>query len=197
MRPSNEPSVIATGAELVARLNALERELQQRSDPLAGSESVFVGQIHSGEIYNQYPQECWLEGTRRWLPDNTREFVERQFRAILEGLREQTGTEVRCDFRFIRDAYFLDEKSPLVSAFQRAHEATSGRPLQTGPKPFVDDGNCFWGRARIPAITHGPMAGGQHTVHEWVSLDDLERVATVYALTALAYCAGAESPAVA
>ena len=26
----------------------------------AGTESVFIGLIHSGVIYNQYPQECWL-----------------------------------------------------------------------------------------------------------------------------------------
>ena len=39
-----------------------------RFDALAGCETVFVGQVHSGEIFNQYPQECWLEGTRRWLP---------------------------------------------------------------------------------------------------------------------------------
>jgi acetylornithine deacetylase/succinyl-diaminopimelate desuccinylase-like protein len=190
MRPAEEPSVIAAGAELVARLNALEREISHRFDPVAGSESVFVGQMHSGEIYNQYPQECWLEGTRRWLPDNDRASVERKFRAVLDGLRDQTGTDVRCDFRFIRDAFFLDEKSPLVTAFQRAHRAISGQPLEMGPKPFVDDGNCFWGRARIPAITHGPTAGGQHTLHEWVSLDDLERVAAVYTLVALDYCSG-------
>src|SRR5262249_13102314 len=68
MRRAGEPSVIAAGAELVARLGRLGERLALRSDPLAGAESVFVGQIHSGEIYNQYPQECVLEGTRRWLP---------------------------------------------------------------------------------------------------------------------------------
>ena len=63
-----------------------------------------------------------------------------------------------------------------------------GAPLPTGAKPFVDDGNCFWAR-RIPAITHGARSGGQHTVHEWVSIDDLVRLAKVYALTAVTYCA--------
>ena len=46
----------------------------------------------------------------------------------------------------------------------------SGDPLPTGPKPFVDDGNSFWGIRQIPAITHGPRAGGQHTVKEWVDV---------------------------
>ena len=36
----------------------------------------------------------------------------------------------------------------------------------------------------IPAITHGPRAGGQHTVSEWVEIDDLLRIALLYAATA-------------
>src|SRR5437764_6634311 len=67
MRPPDEPSVIAAGAELVARLNRLDGRLTD-SDPIAGRASAFVGQIHSGEIYNQFPRECLLEGTRRWVP---------------------------------------------------------------------------------------------------------------------------------
>src|SRR5438270_1179993 len=46
MRPK-EPNVIAVGSELARRLLALDRELAQRSDPLAGPESLFIGQIHS------------------------------------------------------------------------------------------------------------------------------------------------------
>ena len=75
-----------------------------------------------------------------------------------------------------------------MEAFQHAHEAVSGQRLAVGPKPFMDDGNSFWGLARKPAITHGPRAGGQHTVNEWASIDDLVRLALVYALTAVAYC---------
>jgi acetylornithine deacetylase/succinyl-diaminopimelate desuccinylase-like protein len=65
MRPLDEPSVISAGAELVTRLDRLGERLAKKSDPMAGPETVFIGQIHSGEIYNQFPQECWLEGTRR------------------------------------------------------------------------------------------------------------------------------------
>ncbi len=188
MRPAGEPNVLAAGAELVARLQKLGEQLAARRDALAGCESVFLGQFHGGEIYNQYPQSCWLEGTRRWLPGTRREEVESGFRSLVGDLARQTGTSADVEFRFIRDAFALQEHDPLVAAFQSAYQTVSGRPLETGPKPFVDDGNAFWGRARIPAITHGPRAGGQHTVQEWVSIDDLVRVAQVYALTALAYC---------
>ena len=40
----------------------------------------------------------------------------------------------------------------------------------------------------FPPLTHGPLAQGAHTTRETVSLDELVRVARVYALTAVAYC---------
>jgi acetylornithine deacetylase/succinyl-diaminopimelate desuccinylase-like protein len=189
-RPPGEPSVIAAGAELVARLGRLQERLAARADPLAGSPSVFVGQIHAGEIYNQYPQECWLDGTRRWLPGTARAEVEREFRDLLDGLARDTGTSVTLDYRTIRDAFALDPNDPLVAAFQQAHAAVHGAPLPAGPKPFVDDGNSFYGLRRVPAVTHGGRAGGAHTLEEWVSVDSLVEAALTYALTAVAYCGG-------
>ena len=190
MRPRDEPDVIAAGADLVGRLGEFQELLSSRSDPHAGSESVFIGQIHSGEIYNQYPQECWLEGTRRWLPGASRVSVEREFRSLLGDLAKETGTSVTVEFRFIRDAFRLDPANRLVASFQSAYRTMTGSPLPLGPKPFVDDGNSFYGLGPIPAITHGPRAGGQHTVNEWIDINDMVRVAALYALTAVVYCAG-------
>ncbi|MCS6977798.1 MAG: M20/M25/M40 family metallo-hydrolase [Gemmatales bacterium] len=187
-RPADQPSVIAAGAELVRLLQDLDKRLQQQVDPIAGRASVFIGQFHSGEIYNQFPQEAMLEGTRRWLPGASREAVEAEMRTLFDNLARDCGVEVDWEFRLIRDAFRLDLDSPLVTAFQRAYSAVVGQPLPTGPKPFVDDGNSFSALAGVAAITHGPRAGGQHTVDEWVSLDDLERVALVYALTAALFC---------
>jgi acetylornithine deacetylase/succinyl-diaminopimelate desuccinylase-like protein len=187
MRP-NEPSVIAAGAELVARLRRLDGQLSVKTDALAGAESVFIGQIHSGEIFNQYPQECRLEGTRRWLPGTRREDVEAEFRKVLDDVARDTGTTIASELCLMRDAFLLDQAHPFVATFQSAYHVTSGRTLAPGAKPFCDDGNSFWALAGIPAITHGPNAAGAHTLNEWVSIDDLVRVAWLYALTAACYC---------
>jgi succinyl-diaminopimelate desuccinylase len=188
MRSNQEPSVIAAAAELVARLGRLEAELSSSPHPVCGAASVFIGQVHAGEIYNQYPQEAWLQGTRRWLPGTDAKAVEREFLAGLDRLAADTGTTITCDWFFIRDAFALDPADRLVASFQRCHRATSGADLPIGPKPFVDDGNSFSALGGMPAITHGPRAGGQHTVSEWVEIDDLVRVAWLYAATALDFC---------
>ena len=86
----------------------------------------------------------------------------------------------------------LDPADPFVEVFQSAQASMSGELLPLGGKPFVDDGNTFWSLAGVPAITHGPKAGGAHTLSEWASIDDLARVARLYALVAINYCQGAE-----
>ena len=176
------------GADFVCALAALSERLSQNRHPIAGSESVFVGQIHSGEIYNQYPQECWLEGTRAGCPAPTIAPS-----AAISGNWSPTS---RRDTARGADEMALVARRVLVGHRQRASEQLQnayaqqcGHELAYGAKPFVDDGNSFWSGARVPAITHGPRAGGQHTVNEWVSIDDLVRVAHLYALVATTYCA--------
>ena len=187
MRPADEPSVVSAGADLVRRLDDLTARLSTAPASLAGKPTAFIGQIHAGEIYNQYPQECMLEGTRRWLPGTDHRAVESEFRAILASVAAEHGVSVDLDWRLIRDGFHLDPTNPFVTAFQECHMAVSGTPLPTGPKLFVDDGNSFSALANVPAVTHGPLGGGQHTVNEWVDIDDLVRVAVLYALTAIVY----------
>ncbi len=187
LRPA-EPSVIAAGAELVRRLLALDVDLSGKRDPLAGPESLVIGQIHSGEIFNQYPQICRLEGTRRWLPGTRHADADAQFRRVVEEVAQATATTMTAELCLMRDAFLLDRQHPFVACFEDAYQSLSGAPLPIGAKPFCDDGNSFWALANRPAITHGPRAGGAHTLHEWVSIGDLVRVAKLYALTALTFC---------
>jgi acetylornithine deacetylase/succinyl-diaminopimelate desuccinylase-like protein len=188
LRPASEPSVIDAAAELVARLRQYGGFLASKSDPVAGTETVFVGQLHAGEIFNQYPQECWLEGTRRWLPGEDREVVEQEFRGLLQQVAQRTRTQVELRWQVVRDGFRLDTGHAFVQIFRDLCGQSRPEPLPEGNKPFCDDCNAFWSLKGIPAITHGPSAGGAHTVEEWVSIADQERIAALYAATALEFC---------
>jgi acetylornithine deacetylase/succinyl-diaminopimelate desuccinylase-like protein len=187
-RPTGQPDVLAAGCDVVRSLKALDARLARAPHPEAGPGTAFVGKLVSGEIFNQSPVECWIEGTRRWLPGETAAAVEAEYRALLAGMARETGTTIEGEFLQQRDAFAVPADDPLVAAFQEAYAAVAGAPLATGAKPFVDDGNTFVARARVPAITHGPDARGAHTTAEWVPVAELARVARVYALTALAFC---------
>jgi acetylornithine deacetylase/succinyl-diaminopimelate desuccinylase-like protein len=188
LRPASEPSVIDAAAELVARLRQYGGFLASKSDPVAGTETVFVGQLHAGEIFNQYPQVCWLEGTRRWLPGEDREVVEQEFRGLLQQVAQRTRTQVELRWQVVRDGFRLDTGHAFVQIFRDLCGQSRPEPLPEGNKPFCDDCNAFWSLKGIPAITHGPSAGGAHTVEEWVSIADQERIAALYAATALEFC---------
>jgi len=182
-----QPSVIAVGAHLVQRFMRLQQQLAEKTHPAGLRETVFIGQVHAGEIYNQAPVELRLSGTRRWLPATDPQQLSREFHDLLAAVEADSGTHVEGEFRFVRDAFQLPEHDWLVDAFQAVATDLRGEPLPKGVKPFVDDGNTFSVRG-IPCITHGPAGLGAHTVHEEVSIEELERVALWYALTAVVFC---------
>src|SRR5262245_35584084 len=188
LRPAATPDVIAAGCELVRRFKQLNTDLALRPHPIAGPGSIFIGKFNEGEIFNQSPTDCRIEGTRRWLARERSSDVAEQYQSILREVARDTGTHIDSDFVVRRDAFEIDADGPLVVAFQSAYQSVAGRPLEIGAKPFVDDGNAFVARAGIPAITHGPDAKGAHTINERVPVSELVRVARVYALTALAFC---------
>jgi acetylornithine deacetylase/succinyl-diaminopimelate desuccinylase-like protein len=191
LRPPGTPDVVAAGAHLVTRLHAWNEQLKQNSHPLAGHDSTFVGSIQAGEIYNQSPTECLVQGTRRWIPPGSGAAVREEFSLFLAEVAAETGTQIEVEYTEQGGAYQVDADSNLVQAFQQAHTAVAGSPLPLGAKPFVDDGNIYAPGAGIPALTHGPAATGAHTLNEAVPVEELVRVAKVYALTAIAFCGGA------
>ncbi len=191
LRPAGLPDVVGVGAELIQRLKALCERLSAKIAPHVGSDSVFVGRMESGEIYNQSPVKCRIEGTRRWVAAGSGPKAKRELEELLAALAIESGTRVNLvDWVVPGDAFTVDEQSPLFAAFQGAHEAVTGNVLKVGAKPFIDDGNGFMNVGGVQALTHGPCATGAHTLDEEVPVAELLRVAKVYALTAFDFCQG-------
>ncbi len=188
LRPVDLPDVVATGAELVRRFHELRQRLENNPLPHSGCDSIFVGSLHAGEIYNQVPTTCTLSGTRRWVEPGTGAAVTAELEHILSELGRSSRTRIESDFQVQGDAFRIDPRDPIVEAFQNAHRAVADSSLPLGGKPFVDDGNFFFSEAGIPPLTHGPAATGAHTVNECVPVAELVRVAQVYALTSIGFC---------
>jgi acetylornithine deacetylase/succinyl-diaminopimelate desuccinylase-like protein len=188
LRPPGTPDVIAAGAEVVRRLHEQNIPLSAITAPYVGSDTFFIGKFQSGEIFNQSPVECHISGTRRWVTPGQREQVLADFRATLDEVAEETHTIITVELDLPGDAFKLDPNAPIIGAFEAAYTTVTGAPLPLGNKPFVDDASIIIDETGIPAITHGPAATGAHTLFEAVTLDELVRVARVYALTALNFC---------
>ena len=108
--------------------------------------------------------------------------------ALLAELATESNTTIEANFEVTGEAFRISPDEPIVTAFQAAHRAVTGRELPLGDKPFVDDGNTYGSIGGIPALTHGPDAKGAHTLNEAVPVAELVRVAQVYALTAVGFC---------
>jgi acetylornithine deacetylase/succinyl-diaminopimelate desuccinylase-like protein len=86
--------------------------------------------------------------------------------------------------------FHLPADHPIVQVVREVHSELVGRPLPNGPKLFIDDRNIYTAKVGIPAVTHGPDALGAHTVNEEVPVSELERIALLYAATAIGFCQG-------
>lgn len=188
LRPPDTPDVIAAGVELVRRLHTYHANIAQVTHPHAGHDSVFVGHIAAGEIFNQSPTHCRVSGVRRWVEPGRTQDIRTELDALFADVAATTGTTIHAEYETPGDAFRLDADGPLAAAFQRSYHAVTGATLPIGPKPFVDDGNVFNDIARVPTLTHGPAATGAHTVNESVPVAELVRVAQVYAMTAIHFC---------
>ena len=188
LRPQGLPDVVAAGAELVSRFHRENERLGEITHRYTGCDSFFVGFLQGGEIYNQSPLSCEVKGTRRWVTPGHADRARGEFRRLLDEVAENSGAAVRSQEVFPGDAFEIGLDNPLVTAFQRAHRDVTGAELPVGAKPFVDDGNTFVAKGGIPALTHGPAATGAHTLNEQVPVAELERLARVYALTAVNFC---------
>ncbi len=129
-----------------------------------------------------------MSGTRRWVTPGRAAAVQAEFAQLVAQLAAESGTQIELEFAVQGEALQIDPDAAAVRAFQAAYTSLTGAPLPFGDKPFVDDGNTFSRLAGIPALTHGPAATGAHTLNERVTVDELVRVAQVYALTAIGFC---------
>ncbi len=119
----------------------------------------------------------------------SRHAVERDFRTRLDRLAADTGTtvELRLDARSATPSSST-ESSPLVAIFQAGYAAITGGPLPRGPKPFVRRRQQLLrparGSRRSPTA---PAPAASTPSRSGSTIDDLVRVALLYAATAVAF----------
>jgi acetylornithine deacetylase/succinyl-diaminopimelate desuccinylase-like protein len=186
------PEPLHAVAAAAAALRDLDAELviAAGAAPRAERDTAFVGQVHAGEMYNQATALAFLEGTRRWVTPGQEAAAIASVRRVAESVAADFGVTAQLDVLMSMEAFSVAADTELVQLLRAAHRDVTGRVLPTGVKPFGDDGNRLWHATGIPALTHGPAGTGAHTIAERVPIAELVRVAKVYALTALRFCAG-------
>jgi len=185
---------IGIGCELLRRLEARQRELNQRDDPYLGPDSYFVGQFHSGDFFNRIPTTCRLVGTRRWSPRSRFPAIRAEIEALCAQLGQDFGVPVQAEVAFSGEAFELDPNHPLVGACQRGYRHVTGRELPLGGLALLGDVSRLMDWGAVPSTYLGIDSTTAHSDQEVCRVEDLVRATKTYLATALYYFAATWNP---
>lgn len=177
--PTGTPHPLHAAARVIDEISNRNVQLSTRMHERVGAETYFVGEVHGGDFYNRFPSTCRIVGTRRWMPGNSLEAVDAEYRELLAGVAEATGCDIELDLKLVRGAYEIDEEHELLLALEAAYEEVTGRRLERVGMKVVADGALF-AAAGIPTVYHGPVGSGAHADVEYMPVDELVRAAEVY-----------------
>ncbi len=177
--PAGTPHPLMAAAKVIEAIGRRSAELAADEHPRVGAETYFVGEVHGGDFYNRFPTTCRIVGTRRWMPGNTLDAVDAEYRELLARVAEETGCQIELDLRLVRGAYEIDESHELLHALEAAYEDVTGRGLKRVGMKVVADAAIF-AAAGIPAVYHGPVGSGAHADVESMPIHELVRAAEVY-----------------
>jgi acetylornithine deacetylase len=172
-RPLDGRDAILRMGRVLARLEALDRQLQRRSPhPLLGSPSLHASLIQGGRELSTYPDRCTLQVERRTLPAEDAGVAARELDVILESVRQE-DPEFDGGARelFGRKGYEIDPSHALPDALVRAATAAGCTPRRVGMTFWTDA--AVLGAAGIPSVLFGPGGAGLHGHDEFVYVRDV------------------------
>jgi acetylornithine deacetylase len=187
-RPREGEDAILRMGRVLARLEALDREIQARPPhPLLGTASLHASRIEGGRELSSYPDHCRLELERRTLPGETEEIALGEVRSLLAALA--TGDpELRSAFRPLlwRAAYEIPSDHPLPGQLEAALRRIGRAPRRAGASFWADA--AILGHAGIPTVLFGPGGAGLHSIEEYVRMDEVAACRDALAELARTYC---------
>ena len=87
-------------------------------------------------------------------------------------------------------AFVIDKNEPILHIFDSVYKEVMGQEPLYEHAYGITDANIFAGEADIPCLHLGPGRGGAHQKNEYVLLDWLPPVSTMYTLIAARFLGG-------
>jgi len=181
--------LLDTAMAVQDRLRAWARELDAEGEGgyLLGPPSLFIGQIHYGDFYNRMPTACHLQGTRRWLPDQSFAQVQADLADVVAGVPCSEGIAVEISWNFVGEAYEIDPQEPIVRHYRAAHQQLTGEPMELAGMKAVADGARLVPWGKVPTMLCAYDNRYAHADREIVTLENLLHPCRMTLLTALDY----------
>jgi succinyl-diaminopimelate desuccinylase len=127
--------------------------------------SINLARIEGGDAFNKVPDRCSMVVDIRFLPNQDPGDILAQIRAI---------PDVEIVKTFTRAPAMVSRRNPYVLALRDAvGRSIEGEALSVG-RDGASDAISFL-QAGVPAVEFGPVGGGHHGPHEWVSISSMAR----------------------
>ncbi|MCW3047280.1 MAG: family metallopeptidase [Solirubrobacterales bacterium] len=137
----------------------------RESSDLFDRPSINLARIDGGDAFNKVPDRCTIDVDIRYLPNQDPG-------QILSQIREIGDLQILKSFT--RAPAIVSRQNPYVLALRDAvGRSADGEVLSVG-RDGASDAISFL-EAGVPAVEFGPVGGGHHGPHEWVSISSLAR----------------------
>jgi acetylornithine deacetylase len=172
-RPADGRDAILSMGRVLARLEALDRDLQARAPhPLVGAASLHASLVSGGRELSTYPDCCVLQAERRTLPGEPAGVFGREVNGILAVLEAEDPTfEATARETLSRPPYETPSGHDLLRLLEAAL-VRIGRPVRREGMSFWTDA-AILGEAGIPSVVFGPGGEGLHGLEEYVRVDEV------------------------
>jgi succinyl-diaminopimelate desuccinylase len=181
--------LLDTAVAVQERLRVWAGELAASGDGgyMLGSPSLFIGQIHYGDFYNRMPTAYHIQGTRRWLPDQSFDQVQADLADAVRSVPCAEGISVEISWTFVGEAYAIDPQMPIVRHFRAAYQQLTGQQMELAGVSAVVDGARLVPWGGVPTILCAYDNRCAHADREIVILENLLQPCQLTLLTMLNY----------
>ena len=177
-------------AKVLCELDKAARNLKKKKDhPLLGKPSLHIPLIHGGTELFIYSERCKATCERRLLPGEDPARIEREFRKLLSGIRNQNPSfQATVRLKMARRAFQISENADIVRTLLKHAEKIRGRRPHMIGHPWWED-SALLAEKGMETVIIGPEGGGIHTHTEWVDVKSVVLLAEILTETITEYCA--------
>ena len=191
-------NAVVNAARLVADLQELADEVNNREYHLPGTESVMqsrfsINKIHGYVAHNNVPDICEIEIDRRYTPGETEEQVDNEYADVIAKAK-QKNPSLRVEYEILPGN--LVSVAPADSVIVKGIQAAAEQVIGYKPKPIggshSSDHGWFVRRHGKPFASYGIGGEGIHGANERIKVDDIIATTKVYALSMIGILGVAE-----
>lgn len=196
-------NAIDAAYRVIGALRGLEEDLNREK---AGREhfeeidhpiNLNIGKIEGGDWASSVPCWCRIDCRIGLYPGvSAEELAKRVEACVLAYARSDTflaNNPPKVSFNgFYSEGYVLEPGSEAEAVLGRAHQASTGKPLESFMTAGYLDTRVYALYDKVPALCYGPISQNIHAFDERVSLASLKRITGTMALFVAEWC-GVES----